>query len=119
MVVVGVDLLGACGRVRPGALTVQLSSAQFGVVRAGTVRNGSVVAICCCFEEREAMVLCTRDGGDVAVLRTVVLASSGRGARVDEGVLSSCEFIREVFVRLLRGGEVSRGAPSGRSVPLG
>ena len=75
MLVVGVDLLGACGRVRSGggrvgvvvvvvsatvfvALVVHLPSAQFGVVRVGAVvRNGSVVVICCCFEEREAMVL--------------------------------------------------------------
>ena len=70
-------------------------------------------------EERDAMVLCPRDGGDVAVLRTVVLTPSVRGARVGEDVLSSCEFMREAFVRLLRGGEVSRGGPSGRSVPLG
>ena len=119
MVAVVVDLLGAWDRVRSGALAVQLSSSQLGVVRAGAVRNGSVVVICCCCEEREAMVLCPRDGGAVAVLRTVVLTPSGRGARVDEGMLSSCEFIREAFVRLLRGGEVSRGGPSGRSVPLG
>ena len=65
------------------------------------------------------MVLCPRGGGDVAVLRTVVLTPSVRGARVGEDVLSSCEFMREAFVRLLRGGEVSRGGPSGRSVPLG
>ena len=117
--VVSVDLLGAWERVRAGALAVQLLPAQFGVVRAGTVRKGSVVVICCCCEEREAMVFRPRDGGNVAVLRTVVLTSSGRGARVDEDVLSSCEFMREAFVRLLRGGEVSNVASSGRSVPLG
>ena len=117
--VVGVDLLGAWDRVRAGAVAVQLSSAQFGVVRVGAVvRDGSVVAICCC-EEREPTVVCPRDGGGVALLRTVLLTPSDRGARVDENVLSSCEFIREAFVRLLRGGEVSRGGPSGRSVPLG
>ena len=121
MVVVGVDLLGAWDRVRSGALAVQLSSAQFGVVRAGTVRKGSVVVICCCCEEREAMVLCPRDGGDgdVPLLRTVVLTPSVRGARVDEDVLSSCEVVREAVVPLLRGAGVSRGGSSGRSVPLG
>ena len=65
------------------------------------------------------MVLCPRDGRGVPLLRTVVLTPSVRGARVGEDVLSSCEFMREAFVRLLRGGEVSRGGPSGRSVPLG
>ena len=102
-------------------VVVHLPPVHFGVVRPGGVRNGSVVVICCCCEEREAMVLCPRDGGDsdVALIRTVVLTSSVRGARVDEDVLSSCEFIREAFVRLLRGWEVSRGGPSGRSVPLG
>ena len=119
MVLVGVDLLGAWDRVRSGALAVQLSSAHFGVVRAGTVRKGSVVVICCCCEERKAMVLCPRDGGGVLLLRTVVLALSGRGARVDEDMLSSFGVMRKAVVRLLRGGEVSRGAPSGRSVPLG
>ena len=103
MVVVVVDLLGAWDRVRSGggcvdvvgvmdatvfvALVVHLPPAQFGVVRVGAVvRNGGVVLICCCCEEREAMVLCPRDGERVALLRTVVLTSSDRGARVDEDV---------------------------------
>ena len=66
------------------------------------------------------MVLCTRDGGDgdVPLLRTVVLTTSVRGARVDEDVLSSFGVMRKAVVRLLRGGEVSRGGPSGRSVSL-
>ena len=120
MVVGAVDLLGAWDRVRSGALAVQLLSAQFGVVRRGAVRNGSVVVICC-REERKAMVLCPRDGGDgdVPLLRTVVLTSSDRGARVDDAVLSSCKFMREAVVPLLRGGEVTFRVASGRSVPLG
>ena len=99
---------------------MQLPPAHFGVVRAGAVRKGSVVVICCC-EEREAMVLRPRDGGDsdVVLIRTVVLPPSVLGARVDEDVLSSCKVMREAVVRLLRGGEVSFGAASGRIVPLG
>ena len=67
------------------------------------------------------MVLCPRDGGDidVALIRIVVLTPSGRGARVDEDLLSSCEVVREAGVPLLRGAGVSRGGSSGRSVPLG
>ena len=98
---------------------MQLPSAQFGVVRAGTVRNGSVVVICCCCDEREAMVLCPRDGGDVPLLRTVVLTPSGRGARVDEDLLSSFEVVREAVVPLLRGEKVSCEPTLGRVVPLG
>ena len=108
-------LSGAVARVRVGRGFVVRA---LGVVRAGAVRNGSVVVTCCC-EEREAMVLCPRDGRGVPLLRVVVLMSSGRGARVDEDAFSSCEVMREAFVRLLRGGEVSSGGPSGRSVPLG
>ena len=74
---------------------------------------------CCCSEEREATVLCPRDEGGVLLPRTVVLASSGRGARVDEDALSSFGVTRKAVVWLLRGGEVSRGGPSGRSVQTG
>ena len=136
MVVVVVDLLEAWDRVRSGGgrvgvvvvsatvlvtLVVHLPPAQFGVVRVGAVvrSGGVVVTFCCCCEEREATVLCPRDGGGVPLLRTVVLTSSGRGARVDEDVLSSFGVMRKAVVRLLRGGEVSRGGPPGRSVPLG
>ena len=135
MVVVVVDLLGAWDRVRSGGgrvglvvvsaivpvtLLVHLPSAQFGVVRVGAnVRNGGVMVICCCCcGKREAMVL-TRDGGNLAVLRTVVLIPSGRGARVDEDALSSCEVVREAVVPLLRGEKVSCEPTLGRVVPLG
>ena len=97
-------------------LAVQLPSAQLGVVRAGAVRDGSVVVIC--VEEREPTVV-SRDGRAVPLLRTVVLTPSVRGARVDEDAPSSCEVMREAVVRLLRGGEVSREGNSGRSVPPG
>ena len=137
--VVDVDLLGAWYRVRSGGgrvdvvvvvsatvfvvLVVHLPPAQFGVVRVGAVvrSGGVVVTFCCCCEEREATVFCPRDGGDgdVPLLRTVVLTSSGRGARVDEDLLSSFEVVREAVVPLLRGAGVSRGESSGRSVPLG
>ena len=53
------------------------------------------------------------------LLRTVVLTSSGRGARVDEDLLSSCEVVREAVVPLLRGAGVSCTETLGRSVPLG
>ena len=120
MVVVGVDLLGARGRVRIGALAAQLPSAQFGVVRVGAiVRNGGVVVICWCCEEREPTVLCPRDGRGVPLLRVVVLSPSGRGARVDEDLLSSCEVVREAVVPLLRGEKVSCEPTLGRVVPLG
>ena len=98
--------------------TVHSPSAQFGVVRAGAVRNGSVVRTCRC-EEREPTVFSPRDGGGVALLRTVVLMPSVRGPRVGEDVISSCKFIREAVVRVLRGGKVSREETSGRRVPLG
>ena len=117
MVVVVVDLLGAWDRVRSGggrvgvvvvsatvfvALVVHLPPAQFGVVRVGAVvRNGGVVVtFCCCCEEREATVLCPRDGRDVPLLRAVVLTPSGRGARVEEDLLSSFEVVREAVVPL-------------------
>ena len=126
MVVVGVDLLGAWDRVRSGggrvgALVVHLPPAQFGVVRVGAVvRNGGVVVLCCCCcEEREATVLCPRDGRGVPLLRVVVLTSSERGARVDEDLLSSCEVVREAVVPSLRGEKVSREPTSGRVVPVG
>ena len=137
MVVVVVDLLGAWDRVRSGggrvdavvvsatvfvALVVHLPPAQFGVVRVGAVvRNGGVVVTCCCCccEEREATVLCPRDGRGVPLLRVVVLTPSERGARVDEDVLSSFEVVREAVVPLLRGAGVSCTETLGRSVPLG
>ena len=120
--VVGVDLLGTLGRVRSGALSVQFLSAQVGVVRVGAVvRNGSVAVTCCCCEERGAMVLRSRDGGDggASVERVLVLISSGRGARVDEDVVSSFEVERDTMVELFRGAGAFPGEPSGRSVPLG
>ena len=134
--VVGVDLLGAWDRVRSGggrvggvvvsatvfvALVVHLPPAQFGVVRVGAVvRNGGVVVLCCCCcDEREATVLCPRDGESLALLRVVVLTASGRGARVDEDVLSSFEVVREAVVPLLRGESVSCEPTLGRVVPLG
>ena len=99
-------------------LAVQLPSAQFGVVRPGAVRKGSVVVTCC--EEREPMVLCTRDGRGVPLLRVVVLTTSFRGARVGEDELSPRTVMRrKAVVMLLRGGKVSIGASSGRIVPLG
>ena len=137
MVVVVVDLLGAWDRVRSGggrvgvvvvvsatvfvALVVHLPPAQFGVVRVGAVvrSGGVVVTFCCCCEEREATVLCPRDGESVALLRAVVLTPSARGARVDEDLLSSFEVVREAVVPLLRGAGVSCGRTLGRSVPLG
>ena len=137
MVVVVVDLLGAWDRVRSGggrvdavvvsatvfvalAVVVHLPPAQFGVVRVGAVvRNGGVVVACCCCVEREATVLCPRDGRGVPLLRVVVLTPSERGARVDEDVLSSCEVVREAVVPLLRGAGVSCTETLGRSVPLG
>ena len=122
MVDVGVDLLGTWGRVRSGALSVQFPFAQVGVVRVGAVvRNGSVAVTCCCCEERGAMVLRSRDGGDggASVERVVVLTSSGRGARVNEDVVSSFEVVRDTMVELFRGAGVFPGASSGRSVPLG
>ena len=124
MVVVGVDLLGAWDRVRSGAgrvgaLVVHLPPAQFGVVRVGAVvRNGGVVVIFC--EEREAIVLCPRAGRGVALLRTVVLTSLVRGARVDEAaLLLSSKVMREAVVRSLRGAGVSLGGSLGRVVPVG
>ena len=102
MVVVVVDLIGAWDRVRSGGgrvgvgvvsatvfvalvAVVHLPPAQFGVVRVGAVvRNGGVVVLCCCCcEEREATVLCPRDGRGVPLLRVAVLTPSGRGARVN------------------------------------
>ena len=97
-------------------LAVQLPPAQLGVVRAGAVRDGSVVVIC--VEEREPTVV-SRDGRAVPLLRTVVLTPSDRGARVDEDTPSPCDVMREAVVRFLRGGEVSREGNSGRSVPPG
>ena len=127
MVVVGVDLIGAWDRVREGGgrvgvvvvsaivFVTRVVVVPFGVVRVGAVvRSGGVVVICCCCEEREATV-CLRDGERVALLRTVVLPSSGRG----EDVLSSCEVVREALVPLLRGEKVSREPTSGRVVPVG
>ena len=130
MVAVVVDLLGgAWGRVRSGGgrvgVVVVVSAivpvtrvvVVIGVVRVGAaVRDGGAVVIC---EEREAVVLCPRDGRGVPLLRVVVLTSSDRGARVDENLLSSCEVVREAVVPVLRGAGVSRGPPSGRSVLLG
>ena len=134
--VVVVDLLGAWDRVRSGggrvgvvvvsatvfvALVVHLPPAQFGVVRVGAVvrSGGVVVTFCCCCEEREATVLCPRDGESVALLRAVVLTPSARGARVDEDLLSSFKVVREAVVPLLRGAGVSCTETLGRSVPLG
>ena len=130
MVAVVVDLPGgAWGRVRSGGgrvgVVVVVSAivpvtrvvVVIGVVRVGAaVRDGGAVVIC---EEREAVVLCPRDGRGVPLLRVVVLTSSDRGARVDENLLSSCEVVREAVVPVLRGAGVSRGPPSGRSVLLG
>ena len=136
--VVVVDLLGAWDRVRSGggrvgvvvavvsatvfvALVVHLPPAQFGVVRVGAVvRNGGVVVnFCCCCEEREMTVLCPRDGESVPLLRAVMLTPSGRGARVEEDLFSSCEGMREAVVLLLRGEKGSCEPTLGRSVPLG
>ena len=133
MVVVGVDLIGAWDRVREGGGRVDFVVVSaivpvtrvvvvviFGVVRVGAVvRSGGVVVICCCCEEREATV-CLRDGERVALLRTVVLTSLVRGARVDEAaLLLSSKVMREAVVRSLRGAGVSFGGTLGRSVPLG
>ena len=138
MVVVVVDLLGAWDRVRSGggcvdvvgvvdatvfvALVVHLPPPQSGVVRVGAVvRNGGVVVVCCCCEEREATVLCPRDGRGVPLLRIVVLTASDRGARVDEDalLLSSFEVVREAVEPSLRGEKFSCEPTLGRVVPLG
>ena len=83
-------------------LVVHLPPVQFGVVRVGAVvRNGGVVVnFGCCCEERETTVLCPRDGERVPLLRTVVLTSSGRGARVDKDLFSSFEVVRDAVVPL-------------------
>ena len=101
-----------------------MPSAQFDVVLAGAVRTGIIVVTC--GDEREPMLLCSRDGGAAVIPpRVLVLTILVRGGRVDDDdalskPLLSVTPMREAVVLALRGGtgEVPRDSTPGRLVPL-